>query len=131
MGAPTVTFDAKAILSVSVHPGHDYDMELLKRQIAEADAENPWVVYFDGSKQPSMMDIDEITTSDLGREKRYEAEVWPYLPITLQQIHAYNRYANQLAANLAKKLNGEDGVVFVAVTIELESRETHYEPSHS
>jgi hypothetical protein len=131
VGAPVVTFVAKIILSVSVERGRYFDTDQLKHQIVEADTENPWIVVFDGRTVQGFIPIDEISIDELHEDTRYEVEIWPYLPVHLNQVHAYNRYANQLAVNLAKRLNREDGIGFVGAVIELESNECRCETSNS
>lgn len=104
MGARNNSYNASIHLSVIVPIGHDYDTELLKRQIRLVDHAHPWVSHYVGGNQaPSIHWMSEIGMKE-GEwiDRIYSVEIRPPFLLTREQTDAYERYGDQLAKALAE-----------------------------
>ena len=109
MGVPDNKYNLAAELGVMFPIGHDFDTEMLERLIHEIDRINPWVShYVNGDQAPSINWTSRITMREgNGIDRHYFVEIRPPFLHTFDRARAYERYANNLASNLAQVLPKE------------------------
>lgn len=103
MGASRKRYNASIHIHVIVPIGYDYDTELLEQQVRLVDEANPWrSKYLDGSPAPSIHWMSRANMRE-GEwiDRIYSVEVRPPFLLTRELTHAYERYGNTLARELA------------------------------
>lgn len=104
MGASAREYSVTAHLQIVVPIGHDYDCDLLDRQIRLVDQAYPWSAQY-GSGRPAE-GINEMSKASMkeaeGIDRIYSVVFHPPFILTREQVDTYERYCNTLARELAK-----------------------------